>query len=152
MVAHAAFPRFDLQETDENGKLLPSSLSYNIVTKLLREEFGFDGLIITDDLEMGAIVKNYGIGEACRRAILAGVDMLAICASPEAIGEGFKAVLEAVKHGEITESRIDESLNRIARLKSLLTEPPPFDAAHLQILSDRTVSLSNKSITNTEDN
>ena len=151
MVAHASFPRFDLQETDENGKLLPSSLSYNIVTKLLREELGYTGLIITDDLEMGAIVKNYGIGEACKRAILAGVDMLAICASPEAIREGCKAVTEAVKNGEISESRINESLERIARVKSLMSAPLPFDAARLQTLSDETIKLNNKSISALED-
>ncbi len=151
MVAHASFPRFDLQETGENGKLLPSSLSYNIVTKLLREELEFDGLVITDDLEMGAIVKNYGIGEACRRAILAGVDMLAICASPEAIGEGCKAVIEAVKNGEISETRIDESLKRIAHLKSVMSAPLPFDAARLQTLSDETVKLNHKSISALED-
>lgn len=151
MVAHASFPRFDLQETDENGKLLPSSLSYNIVTKLLREELGFEGLIITDDLEMGAIVKNYGIGEACRRAILAGVDMLAICANPEAIAEGCKAISEAVKNGDISEIRINESLKRIAHLKSLMSEPLPFDAARLQTLSDETVKLNHKSISALED-
>ena len=151
MVAHASFPRFDLQETDENGKLLPSSLSYNIVTKLLREELSYDGLIITDDLEMGAIVKNYGIGEACKMAIAAGVDMPAICASPEAIVEGYKALSEAHKNGELSEDRIDESLKRLANLKSLLKEPLPFDAARLQTLSDETVNLSNKSISNTED-
>lgn len=149
MVAHAAFPRFDLQETDENGKLLPSSLSHNIVTKLLREELGYaDGLIITDDLEMGAIVKNYGIGEACKRAILAGVDLLAICASPEAIREGYKAIKEAVANGEISEARLEESLNRIARFKSLLSPPLAFDAARLNALSDEIVKLSNKSISN----
>ncbi len=151
MVAHAAFPRLDLQETDENGKLLPSSLSYNIVSKLLRGEFGFENLIITDDLEMGAIVKNYGIGEACRRAIAAGVDLLAICASPEAIVEGYRAIKEAVKNEEISEARIEESLKRIAHFKSLLSAPLPFDAARLQTLSDETVKLSNKSISNTED-
>ena len=151
MVAHASYPRFDLQETDENGKLLPSSLSYNIVTKLLREELDYSGLIITDDLEMGAIVKNYGIGEACKMAISAGVDMLAICANPEAIVEGCKAITEAVKNDEIGENRIDESLRRIAQLKSLLSEPLPFDMQRLQTLSDEIVSLSRKSISNTED-
>ncbi len=151
MVAHASYPRFDLQETDENGKLLPSSLSYNIVTKLLREELEFEGLIITDDLEMGAIVKNYGIGEACKMAVAAGVDMTAICAAPEAIVESFKAVLEAVKNGELSETRIDESLRRIAHLKSLLSEPPPFDAARLQTLSNESVNLGNKSISTLED-
>jgi len=144
MNAHASFPRFDLQETDKNGKLLPSSLSYNIVTKLLREELGFDGLAITDDLEMGAIVKNYGIGEACQMAILAGEDMLTICANLEAIREGFNAITDAVKTGRISESRIDESLRRIARLKSLIQQPLPFNTERLQFLSDKISQLNNK--------
>ena len=126
MIAHASYPRFDLQETDKNGKLLPSSLSFNIVTKLLREELNFQGVAITDDLEMGAIVKNYGIGEACLMAISAGVDMLAICAKPESIREGYLAVLKAAEAGNISESRINESLNRIAQLKSLMNSPLPF--------------------------
>ena len=142
MVAHAGYPRFDLQETDENGKLLPSSLSFNIVTKLLREELNFQGLAITDDLEMGAIVKNYGIGEACQMAILAGVDMLAICANPVSIREGFNAVLKAAEDGKISESRIDESLRRIAYLKSKMKSPLPFDAERLQSLSNEIAQLS----------
>jgi beta-N-acetylhexosaminidase len=144
MLAHASFPRFDLQETDNNGKLLPSSLSYNIVTRLLREELGFTGLAITDDLEMGAIVKNYGINEACQTAILAGEDMLAICAQPESIREGYNAVMEAIKSGRIDESRIDESLRRIAHLKSLIQPPLSFDQERLQQLSDKISQLNNK--------
>lgn len=146
MVAHASFPRFDLQETDKNGKLLPSSLSYNIVTKLLREELNFDGLTITDDLEMGAIVKNYGIGETCQMAILAGEDMLAICANSDSVREGFNAILDAVRNERISESRIDESLRRIARLKSLIQPVLPFDLQRLQFLSDK-ISQLNKNIT-----
>ena len=69
MVAHAAFPASKLQETGQNGKLVPSSLSSNFVTNLLRGELDFDGVIISDDLEMGAIVKNYGIGDACKMAV-----------------------------------------------------------------------------------
>ena len=66
MAAHAAFPNSRLQERDENGKLLPSSLSQNFITQFLRDELGYDGLAITDDLEMGAIMKNYGIGTRVR--------------------------------------------------------------------------------------
>lgn len=136
MIAHANYPMFDLQETDKSGKLLPSSLSYNIVTKLLREELGYQGLVITDDLEMGAILKNYRIGEACQMAIAAGVDMLAICANADSIREGFYAVLESFKEGKISESRINESLERIARVKSLIEAPLPFDSERLQFLSE----------------
>lgn len=135
MIAHAIYPMFDLQETDKNGNLLPSSLSFNIVTKLLREELGFQGVAITDDLEMGAIVKNYQIGEACQMAIAAGVDMLAICSNAESIREGFYAIIKSVKEGKISESRIDESLERIVRVKSSMQPPLPFDLDRLQFLS-----------------
>lgn len=135
MVAHAAYPKLDLQETAQNGKLLPSSLSYNFVTKLLRQHVGFEGVVITDDLEMGAIVKNFGVGEACKKAILAGEDMLAICADAAAINEGYEAVSTAVRKGTIKESRLDESLARISQLKSKLAEPLPFDPDRLAALS-----------------
>lgn len=142
MVAHAAFPQVRLQETDQNGKLLPSSLSKNFITNLLRGELGFDGLVITDDLEMGAIVKNYGIGEACKMAILAGVDMLAICADPQSIKDGYSAVLRAVNNSEITEDRLDRSLERIALLKNQLSNPLDYDAERIKILSEEVAVLN----------
>jgi len=144
MVAHAAYPNVDLQERDQNGKLLPSSLSVNFVTGLLRQQLAFDGLVITDDLEMGAIVRNYGIGEACKLAIKAGVDVLAICAGVESINEGYDAVLEGVRSEHIPESRIDQSLDRIARTKQLLHEPLPFDARRLEELSAAIADLNNR--------
>jgi beta-N-acetylhexosaminidase len=144
MVAHAAYPQFDLQETDVNGKLLPSSLSFNIISKLLRQELNFQGLVITDDLEMGAILKNYSIGDACIMAINAGVDMVSICADPVNIREGFKAVVEAAKNGKISETRIDESLKRIAQVKSLIKLPLPLDMARLQFLSHEIAELNKK--------
>lgn len=144
MVAHAAFPKLDLQETDRNGKLLPSSLSFEVVTRLLRQDLGFEGIAITDDLEMGAILKNYGIGEACKQAIHAGEDMLAICAEQKSIREGYNAVAEAVGSGEITESRIDESLGRIAKLKSRLGPPLEFDVSRLNSLSSEITDLINR--------
>lgn len=142
MVAHAAYPNIGLQETDQNGRLLPSSLSSKIVTNLLRKELGFGGVAITDDMEMGAIVKNYGIGEACKMAVSAGNDMLAICAKPDAIREGFTAVLKAFENGELPESRLDDSLNRIASLKQKLSPPKPFDQEKISELSERTKELT----------
>jgi len=136
MVAHAAFPNIGLQEEDQNGKLLPSSLSPAIITNLLRGELRYDGLVLTDDLEMGAIVDNYGIGEACKMAINAGVDMLAICAGVDAINEGHAAISKAVDEKEISEERIDESIARIFAAKNFLELPLPFDNARLDSLSD----------------
>ncbi|MGH9948555.1 MAG: glycoside hydrolase family 3 protein [Pyrinomonadaceae bacterium] len=142
MIAHAAYPNTDLQERDQNGRLLPSSLSYNFVTKLLRNEMVFDGVAITDDLEMGAITKAYGIGEACKMAVKAGNDMLAICAGENSIREGFSAIFSAVESGEIAESRIDESIQRIADLKSKIAVPIEFDPAKLDALSERVKQLN----------
>lgn len=135
MAAHACFPEVDLQETGQDGKLLPSSLSFNFLTTLLRGELKFSGLTITDDLEMGAIVKNYGVGEACKLAIRAGADMLAICAGENAILEGFEAVLNAVETGEIAEDRIDSAIGRIARLKAQLGPASEFDIDRINEIS-----------------
>ena len=137
MVAHAAYPKSHLQETDQNGKLLPSSLSYNFVTQLLRKTLGFTGLIFTDDLEMGAILNNYGIADACLRAITAGNDMLAICADADRIRAGFDAVVSQIESGEITAARIDESLGRINAFRTSLRAPLPFSEERLSELSTR---------------
>jgi beta-N-acetylhexosaminidase len=145
MVAHAAYPKLDLQETVQNGTLLPSSLSRNIVNGLLRSELGFDGLVLTDDLEMGAILKNYGIGEACKLAIGAGEDMLCICAGVDSIYDGYNAVLDAVNAGEISIERIDESLQRIAAIKSRISQPLRFDSTRLDALSSRIAALGSPS-------
>ncbi len=135
MVAHAAFPALDLQETDPDGRLLPASLSFNFVTKLLREELGYDGLVVTDDLEMGAILKNYGIGDASVMAVNAGHDMVCICAGVDSIYQAYEAVLNASKSGKITEERLDRSLRRINAAKSLLAPPLTFESERLETLS-----------------
>lgn len=142
MVAHATFPNANLQEIGQNGKLLPSSLSYNLITTLLRERLDFDGLVITDDLEMGAIVKNYGIGEASTMALGAGADMLAICADPDAIRSAYNAVLAAVEAGEIGHDRLEASLGRVSKLKADISGPIDFKTDGIDELSQRTAALS----------
>ena len=105
---------------------------------------GFDGVVITDDLEMGAIMRNYGIGEACKMAVLAGVDLLAICADAENIRSGYKYVCDAVNNGEISIELIDASLARIAKVKAMLAVPPIFDTERLDALSAETASFAAK--------
>lgn len=136
MVAHAAYPGHSLQEKDESGKLLPSSLSGNFIGTLLRGRLGFDGLVITDDLEMGAIINNYGIGEACKMALSAGADMLAICADPMRIRVGYAAVLDAVNSGEIARGRLEDSLARINNVRSKLSLPTALDTGRLHEMSN----------------
>ena len=136
MVGHQAYRALSLQETDQNGRLLPASLSRNVVTDLLRKGLGYDGLAISDDLEMGAVIKNYGMGEACKMAIDAGCDMLAICADPQAIRTGYNAVLAASRSGEISAGRIELSLERIGSLKGSITPPGVFNESRITELSD----------------
>ena len=141
MVGHATYPLIDLQEKDAHGRFLPSSLSFNFITSLLRTELGFQDLVLTDDLEMGAIMENYGIGKASKMALKAGNDFLLICADTERMLEAFDSVSSAVESGEISESRINESLERIAKVKNLLQPPLPFDEMRLQELSDDVKNL-----------
>lgn len=136
MVGHAAYPKTDFQERDENGNFLPSSLSYNFVSKLLREELNYKNLLLTDDLEMGAIIKNYGMGEASKMALKAGNDQLLICANIDQMVEAFEAVNKSVESGEISFERIEESLERIKNVKSKLSPPLDFDENRISQISD----------------
>lgn len=145
MVAHAAYPLLGLQERDADGKLLPASLSRNVVTRLLREEMGFDGVILTDDLEMGAIVKNYGIGEAAVAAIEAGHDMVAVCAGEDSIRSASDSLSAAVAGGRLSMDRLNTSVKRIFRLKSRLSQPDKVDSDLTQSFTER-ISLLNQSL------
>lgn len=99
----------------------PASLSSE-VHRILREELGFSGIAISDDLGMDAIATQYGIGEAAVRAIECGNDMI----TTSNLAEQYEAVLEAVQSGRISVGRIDESVLRILEYKielGIITEP-----------------------------
>jgi beta-N-acetylhexosaminidase len=144
MVSHGGFPNIDIREETTGGLLEPASLNHNIVTKLLRQELGYKHLVITDDLEMGAILRHYDIGEAAVKAALAGEDMLLICATPERIRRGHEALLEAARDGRLSPERIQQSLQRIARTKAIAEEPVPLDLDRFKALSDEVVKLNSK--------
>jgi beta-N-acetylhexosaminidase len=144
MVSHGGFPNIDIKEEMTGGLLEPASLNYNIVTKLLRQELGYRHLVITDDLEMGAILRHCEIEDATVRAALAGEDMLLICATPETIRRGYRGLLAAAQKGRITPERIEESLERIARTKTIVEPPLPLDLAHFQQLADEITKLNAK--------
>ena len=144
MVSHGGFPNIDIREETTGGLLEPASLNYNIVTRLLRQELGYKHLVITDDLEMGAILRHYDIGDAVVKAALAGEDMLLICASPERIRRGHEALVEAARSGRLSPERIGESLHRIARTKAIIDEPVPLDLDRFKALSDEVARLNSK--------
>jgi beta-N-acetylhexosaminidase len=144
MVSHGGFPNIDIREEITGGLLEPASLNYNIVTKLLREELGYKHLVVTDDLEMGAIARHCEIEDASVRAMKAGEDMLLICASPDKIQRGYQGLLAAAKDGQISQTRIKESLDRIARTKTIVESPLPLDLERFQQLSDQVLRLNSK--------
>ena len=144
MVSHGGFPNIDIREEVTGGLLEPASLNYNIVTKLLRDELGYKHLVVTDDLEMGAITRHYDIGDAAVRAALAGEDMLLICASPDKIRRSYEALLEAADNGRLPEQRIRESMQRIGRTKAIVEPPLPLDLERFQFLSDSIAKLNSK--------
>lgn len=92
----------------------PAPFSYAIVTELLREEMGFDGVVITDGLQMKAMTDAYSSAEIALKAVKAGVDLL-LC--PEDLESAVEALTQAVEEGEITMARLDESVLRILTLK-----------------------------------
>src|ERR671938_1601355 len=102
MVSHGGFPNIDIQRGTAGGQLVPASINHGIVTGLLREELGYEGLVVTDDLEMGAIAKHYEIEESALRAILAGEDMILVCARPELISRAYDSLISAASSGELT--------------------------------------------------
>jgi len=119
IVAHAHYPAFD------GPSPLPSSISRNIVTGLLREELGFKGLTITDDMEMGAISATREVPEAAVMAVEAGIDMVMIADShsPGRATAAWEAMVKAANDGRITRGHISRSFDHIARIKSMLSPP-----------------------------
>lgn len=117
MSAHIVFPKLD-----PSGD--PATLSKPILTGLLRQELGFDGVISTDALNMAGVREKYGDGEVAVRAVLAGADLLLM---PYDLPKAYNAVLSAAKSGRISERRLDQSVTRLLTLKQargLLTERP----------------------------
>ena len=93
---------------------------------------------------MGAIARHCEIEDAAVRAALAGEDMLLICASPEKIRRGHSGLLAAAQSGRLPQQRIRESLDRIARTKTIMEPPMPLDLPHFQELSDQIAKLNSK--------
>lgn len=144
MISHGGFPNIDIQRATTGGLLEPASLNYNIVTNLLRNELGYQHLVVTDDLEMGAIARHCEIDDAVVRAFNAGEDMLLICASPEKIRQGYRALLAAARNNELPPERIRDSLDRIAATKSMIEPPLPLDLNRFKDLSEEINQLNKK--------
>jgi len=99
---------------------------------------------VTDDLEMGAIARHCEIEDAVVRASKAGEDMLLICASPEKIRRGYQALVKAAQNGRLPQTRIKQSLDRIARTKAITAPPLSLDLERFRVLADEVLQLNSK--------
>ncbi len=127
MTAHVVYPALDAQR--------PATLSPAILSGLLREQLGFDGVLVTDDLEMHAIVDHHGIGDAAVQAFLAGADILLICKDHDRAVAAMGAVRKAVESGVISQDRLDTSVHRIMQLKrKFLRSHLPADPSVAQLV------------------
>ena len=128
MVAHAQYPHL------EPGGL-PASLSHRIITGLLREEMGFAGLIMTDDLDMGAIINQYSLEETIRLAIGAGNDLAMICHRVEVLRDA-RTILDQLPSAEL-----DRALHSVSSFKKHLAPPDAFSEEEFRLRDAKVFQL-----------
>lgn len=116
MSTHVLYPAFDAEK--------PATFSADIIG-LLKGEMGFAGAVLTDDLEMGAVVKNYPMGEAAAAAVEAGHDLALVCRKASYIKESIEALAQATRSGRLNTRRIEDAARRTARLATRLKEIRP---------------------------
>ena len=119
MICHGWYPVFEAEK-------FPASFSKSVITDLLRRDMGFDGLVMTDDLDMGAIVNEYNIEEMIRLAFAAGNDLAMVCHRVDQIEHVHRAL------AQLPAEQIDRALANIARFKTLLAPPTRFSLAHFE--------------------
>ncbi|MBW1722435.1 MAG: beta-N-acetylhexosaminidase [Deltaproteobacteria bacterium] len=121
MTSHALYPALD--------PVCPATLSPSVLTGLLREEMEYDGLVLTDDLEMGAVARGWGVAEGAAEALEAGADILLVCKDQERAREGLELVCNRVLQGRLSNERLEISRRRIIRAKERFLsrwEPPSY--------------------------
>ena len=109
MVSHAMYPQIDPD--------YPSSLSKKIITDWLRKDMGYKGVVVTDDMDMGALAKHYTFGDMAVQSIQAGSDILLVCHEYEHMQAAYNGLMKAVKDGTISKERLDASVKRILLMK-----------------------------------
>lgn len=130
MVGHILMTQLD--------PLLPSSLSPAVVDGLLREDLGFDGVVFTDDLTMGAIANTYPLDQAVVKAVEAGCDMLLVCHRLDNARTAHAALLRAAEEGTVSRSRLEESVRRILELKEAYgVDDSPVELPDVEALNEK---------------
>ena len=146
MVSHAAFPEVSeflqiwFRRTGQLPQLgsvhqLPATISGNVVMRLLRQALKFDGLVITDDMEMGAVVQTLSVAEASLRAIQAGSDMILICEREANFVAARDAIVKAIEEQELSVEALDLAGQRIDSVLKLADECETFDQGEFETAS-----------------
>jgi beta-N-acetylhexosaminidase len=149
MTAHISYPKIINDNT-------PATLSKYFLSDILRKKMKFSGIIITDDMEMHAISRNYGIGKAAVMSIKAGTDIVLISSNGKSIGEIVATIKSSVDSGELSLHRIDESVTRIIETKlryhimdmkdnKIIASEPEYSADDLKLL--QSADSINKEVT-----
>jgi len=128
MTAHVVFEALDREQ--------PASLSPTVIRDLLRGRLAFDGLTITDDLEMKAIADHFPIDEVAVRALSAGVDMLLVCHTAELAWRAIDGIVRAVQSGRLAESSLNAAHARVEALAARFARPAP-EPAGLRVLDSK---------------
>jgi beta-N-acetylhexosaminidase len=116
MTAHVMFDALDAS--------LPATLSTKVLGPLLREELGYDGVLVSDDLEMKAIADNYPVEEAVVRGVKAGIDLFLVCHHHQVQRRAIEALVRAVESGDVPHARVAEAERRLAVLTQRFYRPP----------------------------
>jgi beta-N-acetylhexosaminidase len=116
MTAHVMFPALDPDE--------PATLSPAILEGLLRKHLGYDGVVVSDDLEMAAVADRYGIEELVRKGLLAGVDCFLVCHDPDKQAAAVEAAFRLVESGRVPVARVEDALRRVAAMKAKYVGAP----------------------------
>lgn len=124
MVTHIKYPAYDKEN--------PASLSPIIIQDLLREKLGYEGIVVTDDLEMGAVTEGFTYKELGYHAVEAGADLLLVCHTLENQKEVINGIVQAVRAGKLSEDRIDESVKRMLTYKLSTITSPHVDVEHAE--------------------
>lgn len=134
MVAHILYPEIDRD--------YPATMSTEIIQSLLRDDLGYDGVIVSDDMTMGAIVKNYSLEEAVLSFIKSGGDIALICHGKENPRNAVEKISQAVINGDLTEEEIDKKVYRILKLKERFNlEDSIIEELNLQEVNSRTKKI-----------
>jgi beta-N-acetylhexosaminidase len=134
MTAHVLYPALDPE--------FPASVSPKIITGLLRQQMHYDGVVVTDDLEMGAVVRHATVEQTVVNALNAGADLLLVCHKLDLAIAARDACLRAIENGTLFPQRIEEAERRIEALRKAhhsrqeFSSPPPKEQDHAQLVEE----------------